>query len=442
MIAPLLQFIALLRRYHLPVSTAESLDAMRAVTVVGWDHTDLLYQALSACLVKQSEDRTAFDHCFDAFFHRGGEAPRIAGTEALLPQLEQAGIAVTPMQRRLLSDEPGERELALLRASERAGVSRLRMFTQRGLYLRRLLDELGIDTLEAVAEFSDGEGLTDLGQALRTRMKAWRQASADFIEGQLALVDRSERRALTERRLLETPLSQLGDRDRRQLAVLVARLARALARRPRVRPAPRRGRLDLPRTLRANARFDAVPLLPRWRRRQPRQAVLYVLCDVSGSVAAYAGLLLHFLAQIQTALPRVRSFVFCSDLVEVSDDLERSASIEGVQRVLRRYGGGSSDYGSAFSGFCREYLSALNRHASVLVLGDARTNLANPGEGLLASMASRAGRVIWFNPEPQNLWDTGDSVIAQYTHYCRGVYPCNTLSQLSRAVALLLRDCG
>lgn len=438
MIAPLLEFIATLRRHRLGVSTAESMDAMRAAATVGWGDSELLRAALAACLVKNGTLRAEFDRCFDAFF-RAREAP-VEGDHDLLADLQRAGHDLSPARRVLASGGAGEREMALLRAAREAGTEQLRLFTQRGLYLRRLLDALGVEELEQVARDTDAQGLTDLGQALHARARAWRNAAAAHIDGQLALRDRAERRELTEQRLLETSLGRLEPRERRQLNALVAQLAQALASRPRPRPEGRRGRLDVPRTLRRNARYDGVPLIPQWRQRRPRQAILYVLCDVSGSVAAYAGLLLQLLGHMQNSLPRVRSFVFCSGLTEVSNELRGGTAEQRVSQVLQRYGGGASDYGHALGDFCHQHLHDLNRHASVLLLGDARNNLADPHAERLGAVAARAGRVLWFNPEPANLWNTGDSVLDSYARHCRSVHPCNTLAQLAAAARELLRQ--
>jgi uncharacterized protein with von Willebrand factor type A (vWA) domain len=57
----------------------------------------------------------------------------------------------------------------------------------------------------------------------------------------------------------------------------------------------------------------------------------------------------------------------------------------------------------------------------VLVLGDGRSNHANPRLDLFAEMAARARRVVWLCPEARGRWGTGDSVIQRYAPFCASV---------------------
>jgi uncharacterized protein with von Willebrand factor type A (vWA) domain len=61
-------FIQVLRAASIRVSTAESIDAASALSVVGWDHRDQLRETLSQLLAKTPEDKRAFHDCFDRFF--------------------------------------------------------------------------------------------------------------------------------------------------------------------------------------------------------------------------------------------------------------------------------------------------------------------------------------------------------------------------------------
>jgi hypothetical protein len=48
--------------------------------------------------------------------------------------------------------------------------------------------------------------------------------------------------------------------------------------------------------------------------------------------------------------------------------------------------------------------------------------------------------VIWLNPEPRAMWNTGDSEARHYAPYCHQVEECGTLTQLERFVSGLLRS--
>ncbi len=445
----LLGFVELLRRHRLPVSTACSMGALRSQALLGFASASRLREGLALNLVQRQADRALFDQCFEEYFLR--RQPAAPLREPALAPLLAAAVAVDPALQAtvsgsglapLLSDDPVERELFLLQAAADSAADGIRLFTQRGLYLRRLLEALRTPELDILihqgADHAHPEPRA-LAEALARRRQHWQEAAGAYIDAQLTLRDRVERREQRERWLMNTPILRLDDRERRRLGELVQQLARNLASRPRPRPDRRRGRLDVAATLRASRRFDGLPVVPRWRRPRPRREVLYILCDVSGSMAVHARFLLLLLQALQDRLPRVRSFVFTGELVEVSAQLKGRGAATAIEAVLKRHGGGASDYGRALADFSRLGLGTLDRHASVLLLGDARNNMADPRAALLAAVARRAGRVIWLNPEPRALWNTGDSVLAAYARHCDRVHECATLAQLARAITNLTR---
>jgi len=78
----------------------------------------------------------------------------------------------------------------------------------------------------------------------------------------------------------------------------------------------------------------------------------------------------------------------------------------------------------------------LDPRATVIVLGDARTNGRDPRADIFATVAARAGRTFWLNPEPRLYWNYGDSVIDAYAPYCT-VFECWTTRQLEDFVRAL-----
>jgi uncharacterized protein with von Willebrand factor type A (vWA) domain len=83
----------------------------------------------------------------------------------------------------------------------------------------------------------------------------------------------------------------------------------------------------------------------------------------------------------------------------------------------------------------------LHPRATVIVLGDARTNGRDPGAEIFAQVAARAGRTFWLNPEPKLYWNYGDSVISAYERYC-DAFECWTTAQLEDFVKALARPVG
>ena len=74
---------------------------------------------------------------------------------------------------------------------------------------------------------------------------------------------------------------------------------------------------------------------------------------------------------------------------------------------------GYTDYGRVWREFLGSVEDDLHPRATVIVLGDARTNGRDPRADVFAAIAARAGRTFWLNPEPRLYWNYGDSVIAR-----------------------------
>ncbi|MGH3264844.1 MAG: hypothetical protein ACRDNS_22960, partial [Trebonia sp.] len=81
----------------------------------------------------------------------------------------------------------------------------------------------------------------------------------------------------------------------------------------------------------------------------------------------------------------------------------------------------------------------LHPRATVIVLGDARTNGRPPREDVFAQTTARAGRTFWLNPEPRLYWNYGDSVIAAYERHCTA-FECWNTDGLSAFVDALMSD--
>src|SRR2546426_230668 len=213
-----------------------------------------------------------------------------------------------------------------------------------------------------------------------------------------------------------------------------------LARNPAARIALRRrlrrhGRLDARRTIRRSLSAGGVPLEPAFRYPRVSKPDLYLLCDVSGSVAEFAQFTLSLLYAMSDEFPRIRSFAFVDGIDEVTALLEESAHRLDVRYLLARASvvraDGHSDYGSVFGTFWDVYgRGALGPRTTVLVTGDARNNYRRPGLDALRAIKERARRVYWLNPERRREWKTTGSIVAAYAPYCDGVFEVRNLRQL------------
>ena len=104
----------------------------------------------------------------------------------------------------------------------------------------------------------------------------------------------------------------------------------------------------------------------------------------------------------------MRSFVFVERISEVTDVFTREKDFKTVNDAISKDAGvadvsGYTDYGRVWREFLQSVEDDLHPRATVIVLGDARTNGRDPRADIFARIAEQAGRTFWLNPEPQAL---------------------------------------
>ena len=197
----------------------------------------------------------------------------------------------------------------------------------------------------------------------------------------------------------------------------------------------RKGPLDFRRTVRASLSYGGVPAEPKFRNPQPHKPEIFVIADISGSVAAFARFTLHLVYAISGQFSKVRSFVFIDGLDEVTTYFEGVEDInEAVHRVNTEadvvWVDGHSDYGHALGVFWEKYGKDIGPRTSIMILGDARNNYHAAESWIVREMQDKARQVYWLNPEPNSYWDTGDSIVGEYAQYCDGTFEVRNLRQL------------
>ena len=118
---------------------------------------------------------------------------------------------------------------------------------------------------------------------------------------------------------------------------------------------------------------------------------------------------------------------------------EQYPAEKAIEMANWKYGG-ATDYGIALTDFANQALNDINNNTTVLILGDARNNHSDAKVEIMQSIYQRAKQVIWLNPEPRNMWGSGDSEMKRYQSACHFSAECNSLKQLERVVDQLLKD--
>ena len=460
----LVLFVAALREAGLPVSSAETLDAVRGAGLTwstGPPDREALRAALAATLCKRAPHRPTFDRLFDLWWPAAvgeGVAAELAAAAGEHGGDEDAADVRARLRAELLEALAAGDDADLRRLAREAVAALGRSPSTPGRsawFSYRVLGGLNPTTLTAslLERFLSEQDASPGGlheQLARRRAADRLQAFSAAVEDEVRRRRVEESGPLDVGRSAVPPLLQQVDflRATREEVAALRREVHPLARRLATRLTERRrqgarGPLDVRRTLRASLGTGGVPVVTHHRPPRPRKPELAVLCDVSGSVASFAQFTLLLAHALRDQFTRVRTFAFIDTCDEVTrwffpgaDVLESLARMSAEARLVRR--DGHSDYGHAFLTFAREHADAVGPSTSLLVLGDARNNYRATHVRELAALTARARHSYWLNPEPRAHWGSGDSVAGTYAAVVDEMVECRTPAQLSDFVERLL----
>ncbi len=478
--SPLLEllngFIVELREAGLPVSLTENLDAVEAVKHIPIDERETFKYALAATLVKNHAHWRAFETVFEVYFSLRGKEYELQdgewdGDNADFEMSDENQSGQMPGQgggqegltqeqlAEMLFQALAKMDQNMMRAVARQSVQRFAgMEPGRPVggtyYLYRTLRNLDLDgVLQRLLEQEQNTSETPdvLEERLRKdeyehRIEQLKKEIEAEIRRRLVADRGVEAMAKTLRKPLPEDVDFMhASREemvslRRAIWPLTRKLAVRLARKRRH---GRKGPLDFKRTVRQSLSYGGVPADPKFKYPKPSKPEIMVIADISGSVAAFARFTLHLVYALNNQFSKVRSFVFIDGLDEVTNYFEGVDDItEAIHRVNTEadviWVDGHSDYGHAFEVFDERYGKDVGPKTTVMILGDARNNYHASQSWVIKEIEDKARKVFWLNPEPRSYWDTGDSIVSEYSDHCNGIFEVRNLKQLEAFVENLV----
>jgi uncharacterized protein with von Willebrand factor type A (vWA) domain len=484
-----------LRAAGVGVSVGEHLDAARALAAIPLAEREVVRATLQCALVKRAEYLDAFNLLFDLHFAGTGppDSPPLAGlTDDELAAALRAAIESGDAEMRLLVAQEYVRRFAGLEpGAPVAGVFAM-IAASDAANLEAIRDELIAAARAAGAAGSGGQGdgngaggegagpgagaegagagtggegegsgggggsgggWNAAGGALRERLdRAEAERAVDSFRDDLRtairqtlVADRGARavsKTMRIRLAQDVNISNASAAEQEAMLASIGPLAHRLTKILAQQAAYKKRRLSVRRTLHLAMGTGGVPFRIATEPAPPPRPDFVVLADVSGSVAAFSRFTLNLLIALDSRLSRLRAFSFVDGLAEITELVGEARSAgrqlgpaEAAAGAIRL--NGSSDYGYVLREFASQYARQFSRRTVLLVVGDARTNYADPSVAALAEVNDRVGKLYWLNPEPRRYWDQGDSVMSQYAPHCDQVRECSTLRQIADFVQSL-----
>ncbi|MGC1295191.1 MAG: VWA domain-containing protein [Alloacidobacterium sp.] len=210
--------------------------------------------------------------------------------------------------------------------------------------------------------------------------------------------------ASAQQRLKKVDFSEVPCDDQLALEELSVRLLRRMGQRlsRRLVISNRASRVDLRRTIRRSIAHGGNPLVLAYKSRKARKNRLVIFLDISGSMNFYSLFLVRFAYALQTHFQRVDTFLFSTNVVEITDLLRTRHLPEALRRLSQRAAGwsGGTKIGESLRQFNQLYGGKLLSRDTVFIILSDGWDTGEP-EVLAAQLRAakrRAQRILWLNP--------------------------------------------
>lgn len=210
--------------------------------------------------------------------------------------------------------------------------------------------------------------------------------------------------ASAQQRLQKMDFSNVPQDDLALLEEIASRLFRRmslrLSRRCRIRELAET--VDIRRTIRRSIPRGGEPIVLAFQGRRPQRQRLVIFLDISGSMNSYSLFLVRFAYALQKHFKRVDSFLFSTEVVEITDLLRTADLREALRGLSQNTAGwaGGTKIGESLKEFNHRYARKLLSRNSVFTILSDGWDTGEP-EVLaeeLRRIRGRVKRVIWLNP--------------------------------------------
>lgn len=437
----LARFMHILRHLGIRISSAETVDALKALAVVDMLDPRQVLTAFRATLAKSPEDRTILEKAFQTFFVTPEQkTERIEKSIAAREQEAQELQAVEDELSYQVEGPQGEGQRNVnipLTDEEKKIYSRLPEDKKKKLssYLNKQFQSNPVNNPEELITNMIKSSLNYWKHYLRLQGDGPPEIDFTGDEETDLILQEVVEKLREDEQILYQDIQKITDTDMPTAAALIAKLSRKLATRisRRYQRSKKKQKIDIRKTIRHNIRYGGTMFNLKYKTRKVEKPRIVLICDVSGSMAKYAGFVLQFMYGLSNAIQEIESFIFSEQTERVTGEFNKTQPFEVTMAELinRSEGWGrGTDFSKALEVINNNYQNLFNRDTFVIIVSDTKTLNADKSAARLKELKKKVKDVIWLNTLPKRVWSATPTVSTFMR--CVRMFECNTLAHLDR----------
>ncbi len=432
------RFFHILRHLGVRVSSAETVDALRALLAVDALDPRQAEAAFLATLAKSPDDRVIVQKAFRSFFVPPELKVERSEKYKQIREQEAREVAVAEKEIKYELDGAGDehKEVNVPLTEEE----------------KKIYSKLPEDKKEKIQRFLrkqfQGNPVNNPEELINTMIKSslnyWKYCLEDEGPPEVEYTGNEEtdeilrevsEKLRDEEQLLYEDIQNIAETDMPTASAIIAKLSRRLATRisRRYQRSKKRQRMDLRRTIRQNIRYGGTMFNLKFQTKKINKPRLLLICDVSGSMAKYASFMLQFMHGLVSVTEEIESFIFSEKVKLITKEFLNPQPFEQTMTDIINLSddwGKGTDFNEALRVINEEYKELITKDTFVIILSDTKTLNAEMAATRLMDMKKRVKDIIWLNTLSKKVWPGTRSVITFWRH-CR-MLECSTLSHLDK----------
>ncbi len=432
-----IEFVSALRILGIRVSTSEAVDAIASLKMIDILDKKQVKAALKCLLVKNNIYSNTFDEAFNVFFSSQDIKDNIIEISSLEYKENQQ-----------LLDEM-QRQLTFKGQKLNIDKDLIKVYSKLDEQNKKRIRSFLIDTSGGKNVDQSFKGVVE--NVVSGQLSFWKSKlnEQDLVEQEIeeiktgdekldALINNVQQRVLNSQEgILSQDLKHLSGESLHKAEAIMRRMAVKLATRmSRIYRNSKRIRgLDFKKTIRYNYKYGGVLFHLKYKSKKKQRPKMVLICDVSGSMARYAGFVIQFIYGLSTTIKFINSFIFSEGVEEITPFFRIHRPLDQTMEKIiahSRIWGGGTDLGHCLEEINSRYRRMFDSNTVVVIMSDTKTINQYKAENQLSIINSKVRDIIWLNTLSPYLWENSNTV-KLFKPYCK-MFHCNSINHLTSII--------